>query len=131
MSQVPRVDKRRYLRYEILDYVLIREAEQGPRPQTLKEDKEPIKAVVVDIGLGGLQVRTREKLREGQSYWVEVGRPGLEPLILRCEVRHVGKVPDSDLFSTGMGFIPENHVDRMAIATYVHQVFQRQCDLLA
>jgi len=37
-------------------------------------------------------------------------------------------MPDSDLHATGIKFMPESHSDRMAIAEYVHEVFQRQCD---
>ena len=126
MQHLPRVDKRRFLRYEILDYVLIRDTAE----LAASGNPDSTQAVIVDIGLGGLQVRTRDKLSTEKTYRVEVGRSGMEPLQLRCEVRHCEQAPDSDLFTSGLRFIPEGHSDRMAIATYVHHVFQRQCDML-
>lgn len=127
MQHLPRVDKRRFLRYEILDYVLIRDVAETSAASNIEMGTQ---AVIVDIGLGGLQVRTRVKLSTEKTYRVEVGRSGMEPLLLRCEVRHCEQAPDSDLFTSGLRFIPDGHSDRMAIATYVHHVFQRQCDML-
>jgi c-di-GMP-binding flagellar brake protein YcgR len=113
-------DKRRYLRYDILDYVTL----------TLDSTHNPINAVIVDISLGGLQLRSREHLPAGRLCTIRVGCADLPPLSIRGEVRHSSPVPDSDLFATGIRFMPESHADRMAIAEYVHEVFQRQCDEL-
>ncbi|RYG65065.1 PilZ domain-containing protein, partial [bacterium] len=49
------MEKRRYVRYELLDYALL----------DLHGDDEQISVVVTDIGLGGLQVRTKSELECG------------------------------------------------------------------
>ncbi|MBC8066184.1 MAG: hypothetical protein H7Y17_15235, partial [Chlorobia bacterium] len=61
---------------------------------------------------------------------IRVGHGTSEPIGLRSEVRHSVVIEGSDLFTTGMKFMPETHADRMAIAEYVHAIFQRQCDNL-
>jgi hypothetical protein len=112
-------DKRRFLRYEMLDYALVY---FGPQ--------EPIKAVIVDIGLGGLQLRSKDQLPLGATCKVHIGRLHGEPLVLAGEVRHSGEVDGSDLLAVGVRFCPDSHDERLAIAEYVHSVFQRQCDKL-
>ena len=115
------VDKRRYLRYEVLDYAVIRR----------DGETDAVNAVIVDIGLGGLQVRSKDSLRVGDECIISVGLNNRPPLHLRGEVRHCSLMDDSGLFGSGIRFIPKDHADRIAIAEYVHDVFQRQCDLLA
>jgi len=118
LSQPYGTDKRRYLRYDILDYVVI----------DLDNSATSINAVIVDISLGGLQIRSRDQLPVGELCSVRVGCADLPPLALRGEIRHSTLMENSDLFSTGLKFMPEGHSDRMAIAEYVHDIFQRQCD---
>jgi hypothetical protein len=113
-------DKRRFLRYEMLDYALVYSC----------EIEEPIKAVIVDIGLGGLQLRSREEIPVGIVCRIQIGRLNGDPLMLAGEVRHTGPVEESDLTATGIRFCPETHDERLAIAEYVHGVFQQQCDKL-
>jgi hypothetical protein len=113
-------DKRRYLRYEILDYAQVYCADKT----------DATNCVIVDIGLGGLQVRTKQALPVGELCAIQVGRMDKPPLMLKGEVRHCGLLDDSDLYATGVRFMPQTHMDRMAIAEYVHEVFQRQCDKL-
>lgn len=112
-------DKRRFLRYEMLDYALV-----------YAGGGEPINAVIVDIGLGGLQLRSKSSLPLGVPCKVQIGRQQGSPLELKGEVRHSGKVNGTDLIAAGVRFCPENHEDRLAIAEYVHSVFRRQCDKL-
>lgn len=114
-------DQRRFLRYEVLDYAV---ASSGANHLGFN-------AVVTDIGLGGLQLRARQGIVIGTPIRIQVGRLDLPPLTLRGEVRHCEMVPGSDLYSMGIRFTPEAHEERMAIAEYVHGVFQRQCDLLS
>ncbi len=113
-------DKRRFLRYEMLDYALVLRGGID----------EPLRAVIVDIGLGGLQLRSKEPLTVGDYIKIQIGRVDGDPLTLMAEVRHSAAVPESDLFATGVKFCPETHEDRLSIAEYVHGVFQRQCDKL-
>lgn len=114
-------DKRRYIRYELLDYAVM----------SLDGTAEKVNVVITDIGLGGIQVRTRSQLVSGTRVLIHVACTDGTNLDLRGEIRHTVEIPNSDLFSAGVRFVPENHEERMAVAEFVHQVFQRQADDLA
>lgn len=113
-------DKRQYLRYEVLDYALVYSECYD----------EPIRSVVVDIGLGGLQIRARQPLELGSLVLLKIGNMEHPPVTIRGEVRYNQAVAGSDLYSLGIRFMPENHEERTDVAEYVHSVFQRQADLL-
>lgn len=113
-------DKRRYVRYEILDYATIE----------VEEPQSVFHAVIVDIGLGGLQLRTKAPLPVGCVARIRAANSEGAVLVLRSEIRHSMMLPDSDLFASGVRFVPETHDQRVMIAEYVHGIFQRQCDLL-
>lgn len=113
-------DKRRYIRYEVLDCARVEIS-----------GHEPFQSIVVNIGLGGLQLRARNGADQGAACVVTVGRAESEPLDLPCEVRHCVPVNGSGLHSLGLKFVPRSHNERIAIAEFVHSVFQRQCDLLS
>lgn len=112
-------DQRRFLRYEILDYALVG-----------LEDGSIVNAVVVDIGLGGLQLRSKTLLPVGQRCDIQIGQLDGDPVFLTGEIRHTSHPAGSELIMTGVRFSPASHADRLAIAGYVHGVFQRQCDKL-
>ena len=114
-------DKRRYIRYELLDYAVM----------SLDGTSETVNVVITDIGLGGIQVRTRSQLVSGSKVFIQVACTDGANLDLRGEIRHTVEIPNSDLYSAGVRFVPENHEERMAVAEFVHQVFQRQADDLA
>ena len=121
MSRFDPQDQRRYLRYEVLHFATV-----------YAEASEPSYCVVIDIGLGGLQYRTRCALAIGTVATVSVGRSDdLAPLVLRAEVRHCQTIPESDLFAVGLRFLPGDQSERMAVASHVHDVFRRQCELMA
>lgn len=120
MSYSKASDKRRFLRYEILDYALVHWDGLA----------EPIRAVIVDIGLGGLQLRSKEPLPVGDFCKIDIGRIEGGAMTLAGEIRHSRAVDGSDLYATGVRFCPASHEDRLTIAEYVHGVFQRQCDKL-
>lgn len=119
LNEQIRPDKRRYLRYEILDYAVV-----------VLDGGQTINTVIADISLGGVQLRSKDVLPVGATCTIRVGYGDIEPIGLRAEVRHCMPIENSELFTTGMRFVPETHADRMAIAEYVHQIFQRQCDNL-
>lgn len=121
LSYSPSSEKRRYLRYEVVDFAKV----------STRDATTAFHAVVTDIGLGGLQLRARQWLESGIRVTVEVGRTDLPPLCLMGEVSHCSVLPESDLCGVGVRFTPHNHEERMAIVEYVHGVFQRQCDLLS
>ncbi len=121
MNLAYNTDKRRYIRYELLDYAVM----------SVDGVSETINVVITDIGLGGIQVRTRSELASGAKVKIHVGCTDGSDLDLRGEIRHTVAIPNSDLYSAGVRFVPENHEERMAVAEFVHGIFQRQADELA
>lgn len=120
MSEKVRPDKRRYLRYEILDYAVV----------SVAGESQGVNTVIADISLGGVQLRSKQPLPVGATCIIRVGSADGEPIGLRAEVRHCNLMDSSELYTSGMRFIPETHADRLCIAEYVHAIFQRQCDNL-
>jgi hypothetical protein len=112
-------ESRKDLRYEVLDYALVFGS----------EDHEPVRSVIVDIGLGGVQIRSRASLPVGSVCMLNIGNLDSAPISIRGEVRHSQPVVGSDLFATGIKFMPETHDEKSTVAQYVHSVFQRQSDL--
>jgi hypothetical protein len=114
-------DKRRHLRYDLIDFALLETSGDG----------DSIQCVIVDISLGGLQIRSKVSLPVGKSCVMRVARPKDRPLEIKGEVRHSQLMPESDLFASGFRFLPETREERMAIAEYVHEIFLRQTDAMA
>jgi hypothetical protein len=114
-------DKRRYIRYELLDYAVME----------LDGQKNTVNVVITDIGLGGMQIRTKSELISGTKCMVHVGCVDGTTLDLRGEIRHATKLEGSELFGAGLRFVPENHEERMSVAEFVHQIFQRQAEELS
>lgn len=114
------MDNRRYARYEILDYAMV----------VSDHITEPVRSVIIDIGLGGLQLRSRASLPVGSQCLLKLGNMESAPVTIRGEIRHITPVDGSDLFSCGVRFVPETHEERTTVAEYVHSVFQRQADQL-
>jgi len=114
-------DLRRYLRYEVLHFATVYSGQP-----------EPSYCVVTDIGLGGLQYRTRDAVPLGTVVEASVGRSDeLPPLLIHAEVRHCQEIENSELYAVGLRFVPGDQAERMAIASHVHDVFRRQCELMA
>lgn len=88
--------------------------------------KEPFRAMVVDIGLGGAQLRTKECLPVGTVCTLELGTVSGKPLELQGEVRFSVPIPNSELYASGFRFLPQTHDERAAVAAYVHGVFAQQ-----
>lgn len=113
-------DKRRHLRYQVLDFAAAH----------IDGQDEPMTAIVVDIGLGGLQLRSKTPLPEGKRAVLTVGRIDGDPFVIRGEIVHTVHIEETNLFGCGVRFIPDTHTERLAIAELVHTVFQRQCETL-
>src|SRR5690349_16916002 len=114
-------DQRRHVRYELVDFALL---------ESTSAD-EPVRCVVVDVSLGGIQVRSKIPLPVGDVCTMHVAQLGAKPLKVRGEVRHIEAIKGSELISIGLRFVPETHEDRVAIMEYVHGVFLRRADLMA
>ena len=121
MAKVQNRDQRRHVRYELVDFALL----EAPSAT------EPIRCVVVDVSLGGIQVRSRVALPVGEQCVLHIAQLGRKPLRIRGEVRHTERIPGSELLSSGFRFLPETHEDRIAVMEYVHAVFLRRSDLMA
>ena len=121
MNLAYNTDKRRYIRYELLDYALM----------SIDGQQDQFNIVITDIGLGGIQIRTKHDLPSGTKCLVHVGCSDGSALDLRGEIRHATTVPNSELQTAGIRFVPENHAERMSVAEFVHQIFQRQAEELS
>ena len=116
-------DKREHARFELLEYVLL----DGPKGDTASQ---PRRAVIVDVSLGGLQIRSRSSFEEGAVAQLTIGQADKEPVTVIAEVRYSIPVEDSDLFATGFRVRPENKEQRIEWVDYVHTIFQSQGELL-
>lgn len=94
------------------------------------KDPEPFRATVVDIGLGGVQLRSTTKLPVEEKLTLHIGQDDAQPLHLHGMVRY-SNLTDGGSFASGFKFLPESHQERVMIAEFVHSVFQRQWELLA
>lgn len=113
-------DQRRYARFEVLDYAMV-------YPEN---SSQPFRAVVVDVGLGGVQLRSREELPVGFTCELVIGDNQGKQLSLAGEVRNSRIIDGEGLFGSGYRFAPKSHDERIEIAEYVHGVFQRQGEKL-
>lgn len=113
-------DGRRFSRFETLEYALL----------TSEGVDEPLPAVIVDISLGGLQLRTRVPLEPGDEYLMQIGQGGEHPIMTAVEVRYSAKIPHTGLHSVGVRFLPGHSEQRMRLVHYIHDAFARQGDQL-
>jgi c-di-GMP-binding flagellar brake protein YcgR len=121
MAKIKGKDQRRHVRYELVDFAMLEAA----------SIEEPIRCVVVDVSLGGIQIRSKIALPVGEHCTLNIAQLGAKALKVRGEVRHADQIPGSELISSGFRFLPQTHEDRIAIMEYVHGVFLRRSDLLA
>lgn len=113
-------ENRRDNRFELLDYAI------ANRPG----HSSAIRSVVVDVSLGGLQVRSRTQFETSEVCNLTIGRGQLSPIQVHAEVRYSVPVEDSDLFATGFRILPESVGERIEWVDYVHAVFQVQGEAL-
>ncbi len=114
-------DLRLYARFEYVECAMVYES----------SDSEPYRAMLIDIGLGGVQLRSKELLPVGQPLHLRIGQDGKAPLNIRGMIRYCHAGGEDGMFVSGFRFTPETHDERVQIAEYVHGVFQRQWQALA
>lgn len=112
---------RRYGRFNTLEYALLH-TEAGD---------DPLPAVIVDISLGGLQLRTRVPLESGDEYMMQIGQGTATPITTAVEVRYSTKIPHTGLHSVGVKFVPGHSEERMRLVQYIHGAFERQQEQMA
>lgn len=108
-------DNRRHARFELFEYALV--YRDGAT--------ETQNALIVDVSIGGVQVRSRERYVEGEMLNLVIGRGWEPPTKVTVEVRHSQPVDDGELVSTGFRFKPRTPQERMDLVDYLHEVFQR------
>ena len=115
MEQSRLQDTRRYERFPCAQMVTIRAKDAAAAA-------EDTRALVVDVSLGGLKMRTKADLDPKKLYILTMaGRD--EPLNFHGTVVHLAQGDPSGEASVGFVFRPESHEERVAIANFVHQVF--------
>ncbi len=120
MSQF-KVDGRLFARFDFVECAMVYVA----------EDSEPYRAMLVDIGLGGVQLRSKEALPVDRPLSLRIGQDGKAPLTIRGVVRYCHPGDEDGMYVSGFKFAPESHEERVSVAEYVHGVFQRQWQALA
>lgn len=113
-------DKRQHARFDLLEYALV---QKGATTET-------VRSVVIDVSLGGLQVRSRYQFDSGATYDLRIGRVSEEPLTVQAEVRYCIPIDGTDLYATGFRCIPADTKQRTDWVDYVHAVFQSQGEYL-
>lgn len=119
MSDWKTTDQRRYARFEILDYASV----------TTNGEKNSTSVVVVDVGLGGIQFRSKDSMEAGTTFTLSIGSKQEDTICFSCEATHI-RAMDDGIYAIGCRFRPQNHEERVAVAEYVHAVFQRQGERL-
>ncbi|MBL8061280.1 MAG: PilZ domain-containing protein [Chthonomonas sp.] len=114
MSEGNGNDGRRFKRWDVFEYALITpEGENSPEP-----------AVIVDLSLGGVQVRGRKQYPAGHTVVITIAQDGEKRITTNAEVRYSHTIDDSDLFSTGFKFVPANMDQRVELVNFIHHRFQ-------
>jgi hypothetical protein len=113
-------DQRKHARFEMFEYAqMYREADLA---------EEGANSMIVDISIGGAQIRSRTRYVEGETCSLVIGRGWEPPTKVTVEVRYSKPVEDSDLFATGFRFKPKDPKERMDLVDFLHEVFQRTAD---
>lgn len=114
-----RGDRRAHERFQLMDYALV----------YAEGDSDPQRAVVCDLSLGGLQLRSKSCLEPGRRFRLVIGQGEERPLTVHAESRYCTPVNET-LFATGFRFRPQTVSERADLVTYVHEVFKDQGESL-
>ncbi len=114
-------DLRLYARFEYVECAMV----------YADGEQEPYRAMLVDIGLGGVQLRSKELLPVDLPMTMRIGQDDKDPLNIRGHVRYCHPTSDDGMYVSGFKFAPASHDERVQVAEYVHGVFQRQWQALA
>lgn len=109
-------DVRQHARFELLEYAVIKDAETG----------NSTRSIVIDVSLGGLQVRSKQQFEPNANFLLNIGRGDSEPIAIEAESRYCVAIEGSDLFATGFRCTPSTSAQRMQWVEYVHAIFQMQ-----
>lgn len=87
------------------------------------------RGMIVDVSLGGVQMRSREEFVLGDIVRVKIGRDHGTSITLRGEVRYSKFMADSELYASGVRFAPESHEERLALANYLNGIILNKSNL--
>lgn len=122
MAEKKSSDRRVFPRFEYLECAMIYST----------NNPEPYRTVIVDIGIGGVQLRSKEAVPIGELLDIHIGQDDKPPLKMKGYARYSQLIEDAErLYITGFKFSPRTHEERAAIAQYVHDVFTRQWNIMA
>lgn len=114
-------ESRRYKRWDIFEYALVyQEGQQLADP-----------AIIVDLSLGGIQVRSRTQFPAGELCLISIAEDTESSITTHAEVRYSYVLPESDLYATGFRFTPGCIEQRIALVNYIHARFQEGMDSIA
>ncbi len=114
MSEGTSNEGRRFKRWDVFEYALITpEGESSPEP-----------SVIVDLSLGGIQVRGRKQYSPGSMVVITIAQDGDKRITTSAEVRYSYVMEESDLFATGFKFVPANMEQRVELVNFIHHRFQ-------
>ncbi len=112
---------RRHKRWEIFEYALLqREGEESPEP-----------GILVDLSLGGFQVRTKSLFEAGEKCHVVISWPGHENISIAAEVRYSKPMDEEKMHFIGLRFLPDTVDQRVALVNYIHDRFLADMERLA
>jgi len=92
------------------------------RPKDKAASNEDMRALVVDVSLGGLKMMTKASLDASGSYTLTMANGG-QPIDFNGTIVHLVPGDENSEASVGFVFRPETHEERVAIANFVHRVF--------
>lgn len=89
-----------------------------------------LRSVVVDISLGGLQVRSHEEFAVGLVCSLNIGRLHSTPLEIDAEVRYCRPIEGTSLYATGFRVLPRTEEQKAEWGRFVHSAFVERSDSL-
>lgn len=126
MSEIGRIpshdqsdNRREHQRFSLLEFARLKIG-----------DVEETSSVLVDISLGGLQVRSRNQYPAGATVAVSIGRGDIEPITVQAEIRYSLPIKKSDLYATGLRIVGNGDDLTRKWVTYVHEIFKIQGEAL-
>jgi hypothetical protein len=114
-------DLRLYARFECIECAILYSSER----------EEPHRTTLMDIGLGGVQLRSKESLPVDVKLILHIGQNVGPILKLTGKVLYCNPAGSDGMHASGFKFTPESHEERVTIAEFVHEVFQKQWEILA
>ena len=97
------------------------------RPESDTES-EPV--IIVDLSLGGFQIRSKRTFHNGELCEISISDPDNDPLVVQAEVRYASEIPEVGLYGTGFRFHPATLEQKVALVNYIHTRFRMDVERL-